>query len=492
MPKIIVSAVFIFTAAFSNALTPEEAVNKMTPGTRMCGHVNQMPCCECSENFGYCSGGGTGGDEDPFHGCANQGFSCADDCPGDYEWKTLYRDSLKKTRAKIEACDGDPTKNWLPAEPGGRYAVAFSGGMRNFISTIHSWITNVIEPSGGDNVDLYFHVFADETSGMDGVMAREAIRFAKSLPNTKAFVHEPFRGFWDYLNSDLPHARTNVSTSWLGDVEKDFAHYPGGPRPYRIGASYSQFRKVNKVHELIKQSGVRYSLIVRSRPDVTFLEPLDLRELERDMRMRKSVQNANGHFIIIPERSVQIIVDHFAIGTHEAMMVYATPQNPYIASCCEAWVERNLVEHCFARTDAVVNDEFKNLPLKAKAFEDHAKQFEPRAVWPLVPKESIVDKWSPIMNNWHNGGGIGLAPCMKGGGLDAKCVPIYRTRFTYVFRANVASWFQMGIMCIMGTNEGHVTGPFLIETGIASKLRPDLNERFRDGPCLEVIPALLA
>jgi hypothetical protein len=139
------------------ALGPWLSRGALTPGLTKCGHLKQWDCCECSEFFGWCSGGGGGGDENPFLGCGNMGFSCADDCPGDYEWKKLYRESLKKTRETIEACDGDPTKDWLPAVPGGRYAVAFSGGMRNFVSTYHSWMTNIIEPTGGDNIDLYFH-----------------------------------------------------------------------------------------------------------------------------------------------------------------------------------------------------------------------------------------------------------------------------------------------------------------------------------------------
>jgi hypothetical protein len=66
--------------------------------------------------------------------------------------------------------DPDPTKNWEPAKPGGRYAVCLSGGMRDFVATFHSWKTNVIEASGSDNVDVYFHVRRSKPDGR-GVLA---------------------------------------------------------------------------------------------------------------------------------------------------------------------------------------------------------------------------------------------------------------------------------------------------------------------------------
>ncbi len=55
-----------------------------------------------------------------------------------------------------------------------------------------------------------------------------------------------------------------------------------------------------------------------------------------------------------------------------------------------------------------------------------------------------------------------------------------------MFRANIAAWFATGAMCIRQTNEGHVTGPFLVEAGIATKLLPELDAKFNDGPCVEV------
>ena len=67
-----------------------------------------------------------------------------------------------------------------------------------------------------------------------------------------------------------------------------------------------QWRKVHLVHELIRESGRQYSLILRARPDATILEPFDLRALECDYGARASVRAAKGHWISVPERSMQV------------------------------------------------------------------------------------------------------------------------------------------------------------------------------------------
>lgn len=50
-------------------------------------------------------------------------------------------------------------------------------------------------------------MFADQSTDIEGTVAKEAIRLAKSLPNTKAFVHEPFDDFMKLLNEEQPKAR---------------------------------------------------------------------------------------------------------------------------------------------------------------------------------------------------------------------------------------------------------------------------------------------
>ena len=84
-------------------------------------------------------------------------------CPGDYEWKKLYQATVDKEIEHDTECGADPTAKWGPMDAGtdGPFAVAFSGGFRNFVAVYHSWVANLVEPSGG-NVDLYFHVWVDE------------------------------------------------------------------------------------------------------------------------------------------------------------------------------------------------------------------------------------------------------------------------------------------------------------------------------------------
>jgi hypothetical protein len=52
-------------------------------------------------------------------------------------WKELYRSTVAAEMALEDECGGDPTAKWgrhVPTE-GGKFAIAFSGGMRNFIAT---------------------------------------------------------------------------------------------------------------------------------------------------------------------------------------------------------------------------------------------------------------------------------------------------------------------------------------------------------------------
>ena len=110
------------------------------------GKGNEIFVCDCTATFGRCVG-----DEDTVHGCMGRGISCSDACPGDYPWKALYRKSRESERELVARCGpgADPTKNWTPGTQGLPFAVAFSGGMRNFIATAHSWLTNVVDINDG-------------------------------------------------------------------------------------------------------------------------------------------------------------------------------------------------------------------------------------------------------------------------------------------------------------------------------------------------------
>lgn len=65
------------------------------------------------------------------------GKSCAEICPGDdLPWKPLYRATVAKEAELEGECEGDPTAKWGPMNAGtdGKFAIAFSGGLRNFIT----------------------------------------------------------------------------------------------------------------------------------------------------------------------------------------------------------------------------------------------------------------------------------------------------------------------------------------------------------------------
>jgi hypothetical protein len=252
----------------------------------------------------------------------------------------------------------------------------------------------------------------------------------------------------------------------------------------KVEAGYSQWRKVFLVHELIRNSGIKYTLILRARPDATILEPLDLRLFERDMAEREPTKKARGHYIVIPERSRQVITDHMAMGTPETMYLYAKQAFPYVRDCCEGYVWRNLEARCFSRSDEVLNTEYISLAAAKAAAQEAEKDGPNREHWAIVPREVRKDKWSPILLTSDVLWNVGRRACLNG--ANSRCVPIYRTRFTYIFRVNVAAWFAMGALCMRQTNEGHVTGPFLYEAGIASVMMPEIEKKFNDGPCVRV------
>lgn len=119
-----------------------------------CRSVEIGPC-DCHEGWAKCN---SGWGEDGSRGCANSGKSCAQLCPGDFEWKVLYQKTVDAEAALEKECEADPSAKWGVMDAGteGPFAVAFANGLRNFVANWPSWKKNLVEPSGG-NVHLYFH-----------------------------------------------------------------------------------------------------------------------------------------------------------------------------------------------------------------------------------------------------------------------------------------------------------------------------------------------
>lgn len=92
--------------------------------------------CECDKLWGACT---AAFGEEGKNGCGRTGKSCADLCPNSTDshqpWKPLYRETHKKLISMEDECAADATAKWGPKKGGfdGPFAVAFAGGLRNFL-----------------------------------------------------------------------------------------------------------------------------------------------------------------------------------------------------------------------------------------------------------------------------------------------------------------------------------------------------------------------
>ena len=475
-------------------------------------------------------------------------------CPGEHPWKLLYREAVRKEAALFDSCSRDPTAYWASPStreghrPGGsKFAIAFSGGMRNFVAVWHSWLTNVVNPSGGiENVHLFFHVWGDENTHSQSPIAVQSRELARSLTKVYgAFVEEKFTDHLALLFSDN-------HTSWLAAVENEFrkkdiaieagsfAHSKANtrprphPRPFVVGPGYSQWRKVYLAHELVKNASRRlsggseteyYDLIVRARPDHSIVQPTDLRDVLKDFSTRASSKPSRSHFLAMPERFqgqtftgrynhfglwkpgsltstlFLFLEDHFMIGSAAAMYRYAERPLPYTGACCEGYVQRNLHLRCFYRDANVIESEFigidgesgaQSVESARKNAHNHAELIGGSNHWSLVPKNLRASNYSAHLNNPHTTMLFGYEGCPTnfrtkpqwGGG----CIPVYRTRMLYIYNIVTSAWFDTGALCI-GRYANEHEAEFLIRAEIANETLPAVAEKHRFGPCLR-IPAL--
>ncbi len=172
------------------------------------------------------------------------------------------------------------------------------------------------------------------------------------------------------------------------------------------------------------------------------------------------------------------------------MFEYARQALPYTQSAAEGYVWRNLEMRCFARTDLVIAEEYSDVKSAHKDGE-HSERNGYQEPWDALPQQFRSGAFSPIIstaNAFHN---IGPRGCTNNGGVGAKCIPVFRTKFAFVFRVHIAAWFETGALCMQETNEGTRTGPFLLKSGLATEQLPDIEARFRNNPCVRV-PTLLA
>jgi len=175
------------------------------------------------------------------------------------------------------------------------------------------------------------------------------------------------------------------------------------------------------------------------------------------------------------------------VGTPQTIAQYSAEAFPFTETCCEGYVWRNLEMRCFARTDAVIGEEFRNVPELRKAIEVSEKRLGVRDDWDLVPEKFRTD---PVYSSFVLTSGslyvLGKSACKQ---KHARCIPIYRPGYLYVFKATVAPWFATGTLCLRYSNEGTTTGKFLVKAGMGIA-RPDVDAMpVGDAPCVE-LPSL--
>jgi hypothetical protein len=115
-----------------------------------------------------------------------------------------------------------------------------------------------------------------------------------SLPQTKRYVEEDVSDMMELLHSFYAETKFGDYKSWLDPVHEEYPPYgEKGPSPYAFNF-FSQWRKVHLCLELVKESGIAYSLVIRARPDHLLIRPFDLRQLAADYGARPSIKRARS------------------------------------------------------------------------------------------------------------------------------------------------------------------------------------------------------
>jgi len=419
-------------------------------------------CCECTSSYGRCMLG----DELPLSSGCGPGPSCSKACKGDLAWKSTYRQARANETAIVTSWwrgnrAPKPTKKWPMPSSNGRFAVMLSGELRrNFVATFFSWTTNIVQASGGA-VDLYFDVWSHRLNPLSAA-SRD---LARSHPNTKAFVEETFEEHDRGLQEDNP---------WLFEALKE----TNGQEVFLKG-HFGQMRKMWRVYNLVRASGIQYTLVVRGRPDAAILEPLDLRLMHKEYSRYASVQDANGHYIAIPERDpYSVITDVFAVGTMEAIAAFASPPLAFNQAPHEIFISQNLARHGFARTNRTILEEIKD-PLKN--YQSVCCRMRPPDLpvgtpidlvdtpWEVLPAYTRAGNFSPLMSSTSAYHPFGDGTCSHEG---AACIPILRLRFTFALYIELKPWFYSGTTCINSKVlfSKHIHN-FIVAAGIGTSIR---------------------
>jgi hypothetical protein len=146
----------------------------------------------------------------------------------------------------------------------------------------------------------------------------------------------------------------------------------------------------------------------------------------------------------------------------------------------------------FARTEQMNREDINDTTTLQKIASEHEK-IQPRPEqWSIVPSKirgfsESNQMWAPLIlttNILHTTGDPACTrpPHLPGGGAQA-CVPLYRTKFAYVFKARTEAWLGSGALCLRYSNEGTTTGVFMVDAGLAESAS-DAEKTYGNGPCV--------
>lgn len=178
----------------------------------------------------------------------------------------------------------------------------------------------------------------------------------------------------------------------------------------------------------------------------------------------------------------------------EALFQYGAKAWPFEVSCCEGFVEKSLHFHCFFRDDTVVGEELAD-PQEVRRLHEAGSAaatnlaggaYDPMAEWQVLPSAQRLSEYSPMILNAQVTSGLGFPSCSE----TNKCVPAYRTRYTYIHRVMSVPWVKHGVVCVGLMGDGHLSGAFLVSAGLASHIDHDIGKNYF-APCV-VIPSLTA
>jgi len=199
----------------------------------------------------------------------------------------------------------------MPNSSPKRAAVCFSGQARINIDSLHSLARHVLVPleNEGYEINVFMHLWDTVTQGAhtlkfleytpDKAASMDEEIFRKSVENVKndfpveADVEKHQDNFIYFLENFPPNGACFEALLQEEDfVLKNFIH----PQERSAWAYNSQYHSVRASHDICRlfedQQGFRYDLVLRVRPDHTFLDPLPFDEISPDFIC---VPSTNGH-----------------------------------------------------------------------------------------------------------------------------------------------------------------------------------------------------